>query len=177
MRGQAAGVQVSNNSNEPGGSVSVKIRGISSLTQNAEPLYVVDGIIMDSATEDVDNPISGFTPPQGGGISGINPADVESIEVLKDASATAIYGSRAANGVIIITTKKGKKEMQNLILASSLSTATVVRNIDVLGIQDFATYQNDWRAEQGIDPTYIIESDGSVLDANTLEVLRRYQLG
>ena len=171
MRGQAAGVQVSNNSNEPGGSISVKIRGISSLTQNAEPLYVVDGIIMDSATEDVDNPIAGFTPTQGGGISGINPADVESIEVLKDASATAIYGSRAANGVIIITTKKGQKGNAKFNFSSSLSTATVVRNIDVLGIQDFATYQNVWRAEQGIDPTYIIESDGSVLDANSLEVL------
>lgn len=171
MRGQAAGVQVSNNSNEPGGSISVKIRGISSLTQNAQPLYVVDGIIMDSATEDVDNPIAGFTPTQGGGISGINPADVESIEVLKDASATAIYGSRAANGVIIITTKKGQKGNAKFNFSSSLSTATVVRNIDVLGIQDFATYQNVWRAEQGIDPTYIIESDGSVLDANSLEVL------
>lgn len=171
IRGQAAGVQVSNNSNEPGGSISVKIRGVSSLTQNAQPLYVVDGIIMDSATEDVDNPISGYTPPQGGGISGINPADVESIEVLKDASATAIYGSRAANGVIIITTKKGKRGSAKFNYTTSFSTASIVRNIDVLGIQDFAAYQNAWRAEQNIDPNYIINPDGSVLDANTLEVL------
>ena len=171
MRGQAAGVQVSNNSPEPGGSVSVRIRGVSSLTANSEPLYVVDGIIMDTATEDVNNPLSGYTPPQGGGISGINPSDIESIEVLKDASATAIYGSRAANGVIIVTTKKGKKGNAKFNFASSLSTGSVTRNIDVLDIVGYANYQNESRNSLGEGDRYIVEPNGDVIDAQTLETL------
>ena len=91
--------------------MSVRIRGSNSLRGNNEPLYVVDGIIIASAGEDV--------LPAGGvgnsgqeaqnGLTGINPRDIESIEILKDASATAIYGSRGANGVVLITTKKGEK--------------------------------------------------------------------
>jgi len=171
IRGQAAGVQVSNNSTEPGGAISVKIRGVSSLTTNSQPLYVVDGIIMDTATEDVDNPISGYQAPQGGGISGINPSDVESVEVLKDASATAIYGSRAANGVIIITTKRGKKGNAKFNFTSSLSTGSVVRNVDVLDIEGYANYQNESRNSLGEGDRYIIDSNGTVSDAETLEEL------
>ena len=163
LRGRSSGVQVSANSPEPGGSVSVRIRGLSSLSGNSEPLYVVDGIIMDSATEDVANPISGYTPPQGGGISGINPADIESIEVLKDASATAIYGSRAANGVIIVTTKKGKRGAAKFNLTSSISIGGVVRNIDVLDTEGYANYQNDMRVALGDDAPYTINPNGSIL--------------
>ncbi|TXG36078.1 SusC/RagA family TonB-linked outer membrane protein [Seonamhaeicola maritimus] len=162
LRGRSAGVQVSANSPEPGGSVSVKIRGLSSLSGNSEPLYVIDGIIMDSATEDVQNPISGYTPPQGGGISGLNPADIQSIEVLKDASATAIYGSRAANGVIIITTKKGKVGKAKYNLITSLSTGSVVRNIDVLDTQSYARYQNEMREVLGQEIPYTINPDGNI---------------
>ena len=171
IRGQAAGVQVSNNSNEPGGSISVKIRGLSSLTTNSQPLYVVDGIIMDTATEDVNNPLSGYNAPQGGGIAGINPEDVESIEVLKDASATAIYGSRGANGVIIITTKKGRKGNAKFNFTTSLSTGSVVRNIEVLDIEGYANYQNDVRNSLGEGDRYTIEPNGNVLDAQTMEEL------
>jgi TonB-linked SusC/RagA family outer membrane protein len=162
LRGRSAGVQVSTNSPEPGGAISVKIRGLSSLSGNSQPLYVVDGIIMDSATEDVANPISGYTPPQGGGISGINPADVQSIEVLKDASATAIYGSRAANGVIIITTKRGKRGNAKFNLISSISTGSVVRNIDVLDTAGYANYQNEMREALGQDLAYTINPNGDI---------------
>ncbi|MDA9344140.1 TonB-dependent receptor [Algibacter sp.] len=162
IRGRSAGVQVSSNGSEPGASVSVKIRGLSSLTANSEPLYVVDGIIMDSATEDVANPISGYTPPQGGGISGVNPEDIESIEVLKDASATAIYGSRAANGVIIVTTKKGKKGNAKFNFTTSLSTGSVVRNINVLDTEGYANYQNDMKVALGQEIPYTINADGSI---------------
>ena len=171
IRGQAAGVQVSSNSNEPGGSISVKIRGISSLTANSEPLYVVDGIIMDTATEDTNNPLSGYSAPQGGGVSGVSPSDIESVEVLKDASATAIYGSRGANGVIIITTKRGKKGNAKFNFTSSLSTGSVVRNIDVLDIEGYANYQNESRNSLGEGDRYIVASDGTVTDAQSMEVL------
>lgn len=89
IQGRAAGVQVMNNSHQPGGNVSIKIRGTNSINANNEPLYVVDGF------------------PLSGGLKYINPNDIISMEILKDASATAIYGSRGANGVVLISTKKG----------------------------------------------------------------------
>ncbi len=97
MQGRIAGVQVMQNSGAPGGGISVQIRGINSLSGN-EPLYVVDGIAM-----------SGQTSDNSSVLSGINPSDITNIEVLKDASATAIYGSRASNGVVLITTKRGQE--------------------------------------------------------------------
>lgn len=97
MQGRIAGVQVTQNSGAPGGGISVQIRGINSLSGN-EPLYVVDGVAM-----------SGQTDSHTSVMSSLNPADITSIEVLKDASATAIYGSRASNGVVLITTKKGQE--------------------------------------------------------------------
>ncbi|GAA4304813.1 TonB-dependent receptor [Aestuariibaculum suncheonense] len=166
IRGQAAGVQVSANGSEPGASVSIKIRGTSSLTGNSQPLYVVDGIIMDTATEDTDDPLGGYSSLQGG-ISGVNPQDIESIEVLKDASATAIYGSRAANGVIIITTKKGTKGNAKFNFTSSISTGKVVRNIDVLDTEGYANYQNDMRTSLGQEIRYTINPDGSIYTAGT----------
>ena len=161
IRGRAAGVQVSANGSEPGATISIKIRGTSSLTGNSEPLYVVDGIIMDTATEDTDNPISGYASQQGG-ISGVNPQDIESIEVLKDASATAIYGSRAANGVIIITTKQGKVGKSKFNFVSSVGIGEVVRDIDVLDTEGYVRYQNDMKAALGQEIPYTINPDGSI---------------
>lgn len=170
IKGRAAGVQVSANGAEPGASISIKIRGTSSLTGNSEPLYVVDGIIMDTATEDTDNPISGYASQQGG-ISGVNPQDIESVEVLKDASATAIYGSRAANGVIIITTKKGKKGSAKFNFASSVGIGTVVRDINVLDTEGYANYQNDVKASLGQEPKYTINPDGTIYTTDATPVL------
>ncbi|WP_278022561.1 TonB-dependent receptor plug domain-containing protein [Flavobacterium ginsengisoli] len=99
LQGRAAGVQIQQNSGTPGGSSSVRIRGISSITGSNEPIYVIDGVIIDGNSGSLNtNPLSG-----------INPQDIASIDILKDASATAIYGSRAANGVIMVTTKTGRK--------------------------------------------------------------------
>ena len=95
LQGRAAGVQVTQNSGTPGGGISVSIRGINSLNGN-EPLYVIDGVA-----------ISGNNTSNSSVLSSINPADIVSMEVLKDASATAIYGSRASNGVVLITTRQG----------------------------------------------------------------------
>ncbi len=104
LAGKVAGVQINTTSNDPGQASSVIIRGISSINGNNQPLYVVDGVPLQSTTLQV----QGHTLAQGG-LSNINPGDIESMTVLKGAAATAIYGSRAANGVIVITTKNGKK--------------------------------------------------------------------
>ena len=101
LQGRAAGVQVTQNSGAPGGGISVSIRGTNSLNGN-EPLYVVDGV-----------PLSGQADGNSNALSAINPSDIVSMEVLKDASATAIYGSRASNGVIMITTDAVKQEKPN----------------------------------------------------------------
>jgi TonB-linked SusC/RagA family outer membrane protein len=103
LQGRASGVQVSSNSGTPGGGVSVRIRGTSSINASSDPLYVIDGIPMQSGNLSQLSIGGGVTSP----IADINPADIESMEILKDASATAIYGARAANGVVLITTKRG----------------------------------------------------------------------
>jgi len=167
IKGRSAGVQVIASGGGPGAAMSVKIRGASSLTTNTEPLYVVDGIIMDSAAEEVDDALSTFSQSQSGGIAGINPEDIASIEILKDASATAIYGSRAANGVIIITTKKGKKGKTKFNFKSSFSFGRVARNIDVLDTEDYVKYQNDVDVAQGFQPSYVINPDGTIYTTDT----------
>jgi len=126
LQGRAAGVQVTNNDGAPGANVSVLIRGIGSLASYGNgPLYVVDGY----ATS--------------GGINNINPSDIESIDVLKDASATAIYGVRAANGVVIVTTKKGKKDGVQVDVTAYTAFQGRPKEYKVLNAQQFATLAND----------------------------------
>ncbi|KQC33352.1 hypothetical protein AAU57_08530 [Nonlabens sp. YIK11] len=164
IQGRVAGVQVQAQGNEPGAPLSIKIRGLNSLTGSGEPLYVVDGIIVDSATEDTLDPLSGgssYLAPQGG-IAGINPRDIESIEVLKDASATSIYGSRGSNGVILITTKQGKAGKAVFSYDTTTTIGTVTNDIEVLNSDQYVNYQNDSRAVRGFDPAYYRYPDGSV---------------
>lgn len=109
LQGRASGVQVYQKSGEPGSAMSVKIRGASSITAGNDPLYVIDGMPVNNLSP-VTGSGAGFvaTPNPRNPLNSLNPADIESIEILKDASATAIYGSRGSNGVVMITTKKGK---------------------------------------------------------------------
>ncbi len=184
LQGRAAGVQVTQNAGSPGSGISVRIRGTNSLRGNNEPLYVVDGVIISSAGEDV-NPAGGVGnsgQEVQNGLNGLNPRDIESIEVLKDASATAIYGSRGANGVVLITTKKGLsgKRKINLFLNSGVRMMEDQR-YDVLSGVDFARYQNEVQtmnynsARYSIegDNVYPILSDGSL--ASTPAVLHDWQ--
>lgn len=139
LKGAASGVQVTQTSGQPGGGVSIRIRGGASIQGGNEPLYVIDGfpIYNSSATTGV---LSGTaTNP----LAGINPADIESVDILKDASATAIYGSRGANGVVIITTKKGKADRSNITYQASFGTQEIQKTIDVLGAKDFAILRNE----------------------------------
>ncbi len=124
MQGRAPGVQVIQNSYAPGGGISVRIRGANSILGGNEPLYVVDGFI------------------GGIGLDAINPNDIESIEILKDASATAIYGSRGANGVVIITTKRGAKDTDNINLDVYYGVQQVANTIDVMNARQFAEIAN-----------------------------------
>ncbi len=167
LQGRAAGVYIQGNGSDLGSPISIRIRGANSLRGDNEPLYVVDGIIINSSTEDAADPLQGgssYLAPQSG-LGGINPQDIASIEVLKDASATAIYGSRGANGVILITTKKGGKGKDgkakiNYKLVTRTGQAT--RLIDVLDTDDFVDYQNEFRAGQGFSPKFYRYSDGTV---------------
>jgi TonB-linked SusC/RagA family outer membrane protein len=135
IQGKAAGVQVVQNTGQPGAEVFVRVRGSSSLRADSRPLYVIDGVPM--------NAISGTTLDAGGqrgsALADINPADIESIEILKDGSATAIYGSRASNGVILITTKRGKEGNAKFSFDAYTGVQSVSRKYDLLNESEFAT--------------------------------------
>jgi TonB-linked SusC/RagA family outer membrane protein len=151
MQGKAAGVVVSNNSGEPGSNVSVKIRGASSLTGTNEPLYVIDGVPISGDARNSSTSgrnASGNSNFSNSGnitlspLAMINPSDIESIDILKDASATAIYGSRGANGVVIVTTKSGKKGTGKLTYENSYSFSNLPKKLHSMNLQQYATHQN-----------------------------------
>lgn len=160
LQGRAAGVYVNMGSAAPGGAVNVRIRGASSFTGGNEPLYVVDGVIINTASQDVDNSLRAGTNPGNSsqeaqnGLTSINPQDIESVEILKDASATAIYGSRAANGVVIITTKQGRTERALVQIHSSTEFAKVSKHLPLLDGYEFARFRNETEALLGRPPVY-----------------------
>ncbi|MRX68226.1 SusC/RagA family TonB-linked outer membrane protein [Flavobacterium resistens] len=155
LQGKAAGVSVTNNSGQPGGAASVRVRGTTSITGTNEPLYVIDGVpISGDATGKSTSGQTlagkdGFSSSGGSGnnamspLSMINPNDIESMDILKDASATAIYGSRGANGVIIITTKQGKKGTGKVSYENYTSFASVTNKLDVLTLPEYATLKTN----------------------------------
>lgn len=163
LQGRSSGLQVSSNTGTPGAPVSIRIRGANSLRGNNEPLYVVDGVIINSAGEDVLNATSDANETQQtqNGLTGINPRDIESMVVLKDASSTAIYGSRGANGVILITTKKGKQGKAVINVFGSTTIAEVSKRINVLDGVGYAEYRNESAALNGNTIPYAI-NDGEV---------------
>jgi TonB-linked SusC/RagA family outer membrane protein len=158
LQGRAAGVQVTQSSAAPGGGLSIRVRGANSLISGSEPLYVIDGLPI---YPDNNNFSTGSTTGSsqanrqaGNALAALNPSDIESIEVLKDASATSIYGSRGANGVVLLTTKRGKEGQTRVNLESSYSAQTIARDIDVLSGSDFARYLNTLDISQAGSPRY-----------------------
>lgn len=127
LQGKVAGVNITSTSGEPGANQNVIIRGIGSLRSGTQPLYVLDGFLLDNSDTGIaSNPLN-F----------LNPNDIASIDVLKDASATALYGSRASNGVIVITTKKGKAGSSQVNLSASTAWSSMSKQLDVFGADEF----------------------------------------
>ncbi len=155
LQGRVAGVQVTQNTGQPGGAASIRIRGANSITGSSEPLYVIDGIPFqgDGVT------VAGFDWAGGANgqnrvnpLSTINPNDIVSIEVLKDASASAIYGSRAANGVVLITTKRGKKGESKISYNGYYATQSLAKKLDMMDLQQYADYQLQISKDLGLQP-------------------------
>ncbi|MDQ3844593.1 MAG: TonB-dependent receptor plug domain-containing protein [Bacteroidota bacterium] len=152
IQGKVAGVMVVNNSGQPGGATTVRIRGTSSIRSSNQPLFVVDGV-----------PLSGGSARPGGGgaaigtspnanpLNFINPNDIASIEILKDASATAIYGSRGANGVVIITTKRGLSGTPTIEASASAGVSGVLKRLEVLNASEYRAALKQYNITSGGD--------------------------
>ena len=136
LKGMAAGVNVTSSSGQPGSQSMIRIRGIGTIN-NSNPLYIIDGM-----------------PTDQYGMESVNPNDIESIEVLKDAASGAIYGARAANGVILVTTKKGKMGRASINYDFSYGWQSAWRKRDVTGATDYAILQNERRMQNGLSPLY-----------------------
>ncbi len=137
LKGMAAGVNVTSASGQPGSKSMIRVRGIGTIN-DSNPLYIIDGM-----------------PTDQDGMESVNPSDIESIEVLKDAASGAIYGARAANGVILVTTKKGKMGKAQINYNFSHGWQSAWKRRDVTGATDYAILQNERRVEKGMAPLYV----------------------
>ena len=146
LKGMAAGVNVTSASGQPGSKSMIRIRGIGTIN-DSNPLYIIDGM-----------------PTDQNGMESVNPSDIESIEVLKDAASGAIYGARAANGVILVTTKKGKQGKAQVNYNFSHGWQSAWRKRDVTGATDYAILQNERRVQNGMAPLY--NDPYNLVDAN-----------
>ncbi|MCE7058790.1 TonB-dependent receptor [Dyadobacter sp. CY343] len=172
LQGRAAGVYVNSGSGKLGQAINVRIRGNSSISASSQPLYVVDG--MPITTADLSNSTGGATNP----LADINSNDIESIEILKDASAGAIYGSRAANGVVLITTKRGKAGKTNVSINYQLGSSQATRRVDFLNADQYVKFYtqaaNNRDRIDGTDPndpdsyTQYMIGEGGFLDTYSL---------
>src|SRR5687768_15767132 len=170
LQGTAPGVQVTTASNEPGGALSVRIRGMSSITGSGEPLYVIDGI-------PIENDIEGSAPGNGGRdrttppnpLSTLNPSDIESISILKDASSTAIYGARGANGVVIITTKQGRGSKPQFTFDYYTGYQNVAKKYDLLNTEEFIEYANTFTENSSAAYTAFDEDEIAAIRASGID--------
>jgi TonB-linked SusC/RagA family outer membrane protein len=158
LQGRAAGVQVLSASGLPGVGVSVRVRGSNSITANSEPLYVIDGVPVTQGTSSSD--------PTQNPLTTINTNDIASVEILKDASATAIYGARGANGVVLITTKSGGEDGNQITLETSYGVQEASKSIDVLSASQYRQLRNEAMTNVGQVPQY---TDDEVSSASTTD--------
>ena len=141
LQGKIAGLSIGASIDAPGAASSVTIRGANSLRGDNQPLYVIDNIPQASTGEFANSGNDGTFTIATNALSSLNPADIESIEVLKDASATAIYGSRGANGVILITTKKGKSGKTTVGVSANFTVANAANLLDLMSLEEYAQYR------------------------------------
>ncbi len=171
IQGRMAGVQVTSGSGRPGAPIQVNIRGRASISAGNNPLYVVDGVILPSN--------SGSTPVSAGSgvsaLANINPDDIESIEVLKDAAAAAIYGSRGSNGVVIVSTKRGKAGSNSTISVNTYTGRQSLTNkVDLIDATQYRTLLNEARVNTGLTPTYTqAQVDNPTANVNWLDEILR----
>ena len=152
LQGTISGVQVTQSSGQPGGGVSIRVRGGTSIAAGNEPLYVIDGFPISNGNSTADAGVT--NGPKINPLSTISPSDIESIDVLKDASATAIYGSRGANGVILITTRKAKANGSSITYDGYYGQQSVVKKIALLDAQQWASLKNDALTDAGKPALY-----------------------
>jgi TonB-dependent starch-binding outer membrane protein SusC len=169
IQGKIAGVQVINNSGAPGGATTFKIRGNSSIRAGNQPLFVIDGVIVDgsSARPGLDNGAIGRTP-DANPLAFLNPNDIASIDVLKDASATAIYGSRGANGVVIVTTKKGKSGATQIEFTSSIGISSIAKKVRILTTDEYKQELAAYPSVTGGDLGGSADGYGAILRSGTI---------
>lgn len=170
MQGRISGVQVTSTSGQPGGTLNVRIRGVGSINAGNDPLYIVDGVQVNN----------GGLSGQGSqnALASINPNDIESIEVLKDAAAAAIYGAQAANGVVLINTKKGKKGKSQVKVSVQEGIVQPLNLYDVMDASQLAgikrvAYQNRGLATSGSDATYGNPEDPNLQSYDWIDALYR----
>ncbi len=149
LQGKTSGVQVLQNSGTPGGGISVRIRGHASIDASNQPLYVIDGVPM--VSEDVSQ--FGFGGQDLTAVTNLSPSDIASVDILKDAAATSIYGSRGANGVVMITTKRGRAGRSNITFDSYVGTQNVIKQLDLLGGREYVTFMNEAALNDDPDDT------------------------
>lgn len=173
LQGRAAGVTAVQTSGAPGSSSSIRVRGQATINANAEPLYVVDGVIVQGGGQSGGD--YGFGDALGNGtvstispLSTINPADIVSMEILKDASATAIYGAQGANGVVLITTKRGKAGEAKFTYDGMVAMQRQTKRLDLMNLREYADYYNDFtRTFDGDLKESAYYSDPSLLGVGT----------
>lgn len=152
LQGSVSGVSVTQASGQPGSAANIRIRGGNSISFSNEPLYVIDGFIV--YTNNSYTSTGAGSGPAVNALSTVNPSDIESIEVLKDAAATAIYGSHGANGVIIITTRRGKKGSDDVNYAGYYGTQQVDKKLPLLNAKQWGSLVNDINVSDGVAKTY-----------------------
>ena len=179
MQGKAPGVNIMQTNPQPGGATRIQIRGTTSVNASNEPLYVIDGLPIDNRVLNAPNTNltanAVFSPPPANPLNTINPSDIASIEILKDASATAIYGSRGANGVILITTKRGQVGEPTVTYDASVGVQKIAGSYDVLNATDYANLYNQYydfyKTQRPTDPIF----NNSAVKKFTAEEIAAFQ--
>ncbi|WP_353718964.1 TonB-dependent receptor [Dyadobacter sp. 676] len=154
LQGKIAGVQVNTNSHAPGGGISVQVRGTASLSASGSPLYVIDGVPISNGFQTGASSDAGSFGGNANPMNSIDPSDIESVQILKDASASAIYGSRAANGVVLITTRRGKTGQQRVDFEYAFGLQTIRKKLDFMNATQWATQVNERAALLGQSQVY-----------------------
>lgn len=168
LQGRSAGVNVISTSGEPGADILVNLRGIGSISGDNQPLYVIDGFPVPATATAASGQTGGS---RGNGLVGLNPNDIESIDILKDASATAIYGSRAANGVILITTKKGKSGESTIEVTNKTGVTIISSPYQMMNSQQYVDTKNRQSIRTGNIASFNVEEFADRKSTNWLKEL------